>query len=644
MSKGKLSADFLQQLKDAVNLVDVVGEHVVLKKSGSNFTGLCPFHNERSPSFSVSEQKQLYHCYGCHKGGDLIGFVQEMHGLSFIEAVEDLADRANIPLPKDFRGSDGDTPEADKKRAAQREKTLTAYKLNRFAAKFFRDQLKKQKHITEYFKSRAVTDELSQGFYLGAAPASWDSLASFFVQAKAPMELAAELGLIKASQKAQKPGGPGYFDLFRNRAMFPILDLKGKVVGFGGRGLPLPPGAPDVGDGTPKYLNSSESTLFQKSKLLYGLFQAQKHIREKDEAILVEGYFDVIGMQLGGFQNVVATCGTSLTVDHLQLLKKFTSKITILFDGDRAGIAATDRAMEMGLQNGMILYGAALPKGMDPDELIVKEGREAMLGVLAASQPILDSRIEAAFRHSLKGTEQKSQALKQVAEWLSMFTDPVGREMRMDTVQKQFQVSRDLMVRAMSAKPADKRKSTQPQAPANPNQITIGMGANQGQTNTRRQKLTPRESVLVSGVTLGGAYLTIIQEAIHYMPPGRTLVDLASHEGVRNFLTGVLVEGLRGQDLLSRLEDSQLRAVVSEALVGGGQGDGENSKGLSNNDFKHAVQKGLSLIWARFSQELKQRLKDAELKKDAGLHAELQKEYLDVQRRMKEFDTFYDED
>ncbi len=207
------------------------------------------------------------------------------------------------------------------------------------------------------------------------------------------------------------------------------------------------------------------------------------------------------------------------------------------------------------------------------------------------------------------------------------------------------------MVRAMAAKPADKRKSSPGSVPVNPQQISIGGPKNLhsgpgmiGQTNTKRQKLTPRETVLVSGVTLGGAYLAIIQESIHYMPPGRTLVDLASHEGARKILEGVLVEGLKGQELLTSLEDSQLRAVVSEALVGGGQGDGENSKGLSNLDFKHAVQKGLSLIWARFSQELKQRLKDAELKKDAGLHAELQKEYLDVQRRMKEFDTFYDEE
>jgi len=661
MAKTKISPELLQKIKDSVNIIDVVGEHVVLRKSGSNHTGLCPFHNERSPSFSVSEQKQLYHCYGCQKGGDLVSFVMEMHGLSFPEAVEELAERGKVALPKDFAGgADDSDPEAAKRRNAQREKTATAYKLNRFAATFFRGQLESQKHIAQYFKSRGLTAELAQNFYVGAAPASWDALATFLTNAKAPMSLASELGLVKPSQKGGRPGGPGYFDLFRNRAIFPILDLRGKVVGFGGRGLPLPPGAPDVGDGTPKYLNSSESPLFQKSKLLYGLFQAQRFIREKDEAILVEGYFDVIGLHGGGFQNVVATCGTSLTPDHLNLLKKFCTKITMLFDGDKAGIAATDRAMETGLQNGLILHGAVMPAGLDPDEVLFDQetgklkpdGREKMLTILAGTRPLLDVRIEAAFQHSLKGDESRTQAVKQVAEWLAMYADPIGREVRIESVTKQFQISRDLLLRAMDAKkPAFSRNRDAGGAPKTG--VKIGVGGNLSglargsetsqRLNASRQKLSRRESVLVTGVSRGGQFLAIVKEALHYLPPAQSLLDLVQHPDVRQILDAALSRGATGAELLGSVEDSQVRAVVSEALVSGPDGDGETTKMLSEADFKHAVQKGLAETWARFSQELKLRLRDAELKKDAKLHADLMKEYLDVQRRMKEFGTFYDE-
>lgn len=668
MAKGKISPELLNKIKDSVNIIDVVGEHVVLRKSGSNHTGLCPFHNERSPSFNVSEQKQLYVCYGCKKGGDLISFVMEMHALSFPEAIEELAERGKVALPKDFAGGDDEDPETAKRRAAAREKQATAYKLNRFAAKFFRDQLKTSKHIAEYFVKRGVSEELSQNFYLGAAPASWDGLATFFHSAKAPLPLASELGLVKASTKGGRPGGPGYFDLFRNRAMFPILDLRGKVVGFGGRGMPLPPGAPDVGDGTPKYLNSSESQLFQKSKLLYGLFQAQKHIREKDEVILVEGYFDVLALHQGGFTNVVATCGTSLTPEHLNLLKKFTSRITILFDGDKAGVAATDRAMETGLQNGMILQGAVMPTGEDPDEILfnqetgkpLKDGRERMLTILAGTRPLLDVRVDAALSHSLKGTESRTQALKQVAEWLAMYTDPVGKEVRIDAVMKQFQVSRELLLQAMDAAKSSQRSSRErerakPSAPgsgpANGKPlVSISALAAQNasakknqKTNASRQKLSRRESTLVTGVACGGVFLTIVKEAIHYLPPAQSLLDLASHSDVRRVLDSALSKGLSGSDLVTDVEDSQVRAVVTEALVSGASGDGETKKMLSEADFKHAVQKGLKDAWARFSQDLKVRLQDAELKKDAKLHADLMKEYLDVQRRMKEFGTFYDE-
>ncbi len=682
MSKGRISPEFIQKIKDAVNIIDVVGEHVVLRKSGSNHSGLCPFHNERSPSFSVSEGKQLFHCYGCKKGGDLVEFTKEIHGLSFAEAVEELAERASLALPKDFARPEDADPEAAKRRDAAREKTATAYKLNRFAAKFFRDQLaagatpgSPNAHIAEYFRKRGVSAALSQAFYLGAAPAAWDALARFFVNAKAPLPLASELGLIKPSQKdSAKAGGPGYFDLFRNRAMFPILDLRGKVVGFGGRGLPNPKNAPDVGGDSPKYLNSSESLLFLKSKLAYGMFQAQKHIREKDEVILVEGYFDVLALHAAGFQNVVATCGTSLTEDHLALFKKFCTKVTVLFDGDRAGITATDRAMELGLRLGTILYGASLPAGLDPDEILfdqqtgslLPEGTERMQAILAKSAPLFDTRIESARVFSLKGTEERTQAVKQLAEWLSMYRDPVGREMRIEKVVADFGISRALLQTAMDgvkpvrgAPPVVKGPPLAAKiAPARGPQPNPAGNAPAKPKKAPSQKASLKEVILVRGLLRGGNFRAMLEEARAYLPIGAGISELADHPSVRAALSAILDQGVSPESFIDSVVldplaagaaepgsplygfAPEVRTLLSESLIGT---DAPGTAPFTEGEFRVAVQRGLYQSWARFSQDLKLRLRDAELKKDEDLRSRLAQEFLDVKRRMKEFEAFYDE-
>ncbi len=671
MNKARISPEFISKIKDAVNIIDVIGEHVVLKKSGSNHMGLCPFHNERTPSFSVSEGKQLYKCHGCGKGGDLVNFVMEMHGLSFVDAVEELAERGKVPLPKDFvRAEDGD-PEAAKRREAAREKTAKAYRLNLFALKFFQKQLREAKagpggsaHIAEYFKKRGVGKALADSFFVGAAPPSWDALANHFVTAKAPLPLASELGLVKPSQKGTK-AGPGYFDLFRNRAMFPILDLRGKVAGFGGRGLPTPPGAPDVGGETPKYLNSSESMLFQKSKLAYGMFQAQKYVREKDEVILVEGYFDVLALHAAGFQNVVATCGTSLTEDHLALFQKFCSKVTVLFDGDRAGIAATDRAMELGLKLGVILHGASLPDGLDPDEIlfdqetgkVIPQGVERMTMILAASAPLLDTRIESARVFALKGAEERTKAVKQVAEWLAMYRDPVGRELRSEKVAQDFGISKALLQTAMGGVPAANGRAPNrgpkpiggPGAP-----INAPEGRNSApKRKAPSQKPSLKEAILIRGILRGGNFRAMIEEARAYLPEGQPLSGLADHPSVRSVLEAILERGMTPESFLDSVASSEeaspgellafageIRSLVIESVMGA---DAPGAPPLTEGEFRIAVQRGIHQSWARFSQELKGRLRDAELKKDEDLRSRLAQEFLDVKRRMKEFESFYDE-
>ncbi|MBC7690321.1 MAG: DNA primase, partial [Methylotenera sp.] len=693
----KIPHDLLQKIKDAVNIIEVIGEHVVLRKSGSNYTGLCPFHSERSPSFSVSEQKQLYHCYGCKKGGDLLSFTMEIHGLSFPEAIEELAERARIALPKDFsQGSDTDDPEVAKKRAEAREKLATASKLNRFAAAFYHQLLGQQPTISHYLEKRGVSGDLGRNFYVGAAPASWDALATHLVEKKAPLPLAVELGLIKPSTKGGRPGGPGYFDLFRNRAMFPILDLRGKVAGFGGRLLPAPEGALDVGGmDSPKYLNSNESLVFHKSKIAYGLFQAQKHVREKDEVILVEGYFDVLALHAAGFQNVVATCGTALTPDHLNLFKKFCSRITVLFDGDRAGITATDRAMEIGLQHGLILHGAALPAGLDPDEVLFDQstgqptstGQEQMKTILAAAKPLLDARLEAAARHAQTGAEARTQALKQVGAWLGLYQDPIGREVRIDAIQKQFGVNRSLMDQVVIQGKGQVQGGAQqgrhpPSGTPRPGQgsparvSTPARGPGPGAPNAGgpsaplrapgpvalnrpppRQRLSPREKLLLTALAKSGKYTAFITDLVQVtgnLPRGFSLPDLFENLAARQFVELLFpspaVENpsadyggapVSPQSILSQVQDSQIHALLTEALIS--EDTPDNGTGLEENEVKRACSNAIADLWARFSHQLRAALTDAELKKDERLEAELKKEYLDVRRKIKEFSRFYDE-
>ena len=657
MAKGKISPEFLQKIKDKVNIIDIIGQNVVLRKSGSNYSGLCPFHMERSPSFSVSEQKQFYHCFGCKKSGDLITFMMDANSMSFPEAIEEIAELAGVPMPKEWTGAeDSDNPEVAKRRQAAKNLLDTSYKLNRFVAAFYHQTLEHQPHILNYLRQRGVDADLGRAFYVGAAPASWDALSSHLVAKQAPLPIAVELGLIKPSTGGGRPGGPGYFDFFRNRAIFPILDLRGKVVGFGGRGLPLPEGAPDVGDGTPKYLNSNESAIFQKGKLAYGLFQAQKHIREKDEVILVEGYFDVLALHAAGFQNAVATCGTALTPDHLHLFKKFCSRVTVLFDGDRAGVTATDRAMEVGLKQGQVLYGAAMPVDLDPDEILfdqetglpTPEGKAQMKAILDSAHPLLDRRIEAAAKHAESGAEARTQALKQVAVWLSMYKDPVGKEVRMEDAQKRFGVSRQLLEKAILAGPQDRSSSSsnppnEIQVPKKvPDKIDLKKPA-------KHPKISAREVILLGALARGGKFPGLISEASSSLPPNSALSDLFEQPAVQAFAAsfyekfGALKPGSQvdPSTLLTGVEDPQVRAILTEALVS--DSDSPDNTNLVE-EVRSARDKSILRVWARFSQHIKTELTAAEVKKDAKLHAELMKEYLDAQRRMKEFSNFYDEE
>lgn len=346
----------------AVDLVELVGQTVRLKRQGKDYVGLCPFHDEKSPSFSVSPAKGFFYCYGCKAGGDAISFVMKRDRVEFKEALHLLADQYHIDLPKFGGGGREDV--------GKRQSLLDAHAA---AAEFYARMLRDPdagKAAREYLKQRGFTGETAKQFRLGVAPDAWDGLLSSKEMKKFAAPLLAEGGLAKVREK-----GPGHYDTFRNRLMFPIRDETGRTIAFGGRVLP-------GNDSPAKYLNSPETPLFHKSKCIFGLDLARKGIVETRTAVVVEGYTDVLMAHQNGVTNVVSVLGTALTPDHVKILRRFADRIVLLFDADTAGETATERAVELFLTQPIEIQIATMPAGVDPDEFLLTEGKAAFEALL----------------------------------------------------------------------------------------------------------------------------------------------------------------------------------------------------------------------------------------------------------------------
>ena len=314
---------FLQELLSRIDVVEVVGRYVQLKKGGANFMGLCPFHGEKSPSFSVSPTKQFFHCFGCGKSGDALGFLMEHAGMTFIEAVKDLAQQVGMVVPEEDQ-----SPEDRARTAEQRQKQNSLTDVLEKAGESYRQHLKTTPKAVAYLKGRGLSGQIAKRFGLGYAPEGWRSLASVFPNYDDP--LLAESGLVIVNEEDNKR-----YDRFRDRVMFPIRNIKGECIGFGGRVM---------GDGTPKYLNSPETPVFHKGRELYGLFEAREALHAAGFVLVTEGYMDVVALAQLGFPNAVATLGTACTPDHVQKLFRFTDAVVFGFDGDAAGRRAARTA------------------------------------------------------------------------------------------------------------------------------------------------------------------------------------------------------------------------------------------------------------------------------------------------------------
>ena len=376
---------FIQELIARADVVEIVGRHVPLKKGGANFMGLCPFHGEKSPSFSVSPAKQFFHCFGCGKSGNAIGFLMEHVGMSFVEAVTDLAQQYGLKVPED------DVSPQERARAAQmREQQATLNSVLEKAGAAYIKHLRHSDRAKDYFKGRGVSGEIAKTFGLGYAPEGWRALASVFPDYNDP--LLAESGLVIASDADEaNPGAEAKrYDRFRDRVMFPIRNVKGECIGFGGRVL---------SDEKPKYLNSPETPVFSKGRELYGLFEARAALRERGYALVTEGYMDVVALAQMGFANAVATLGTACTTEHVQKLFRFTDAVVFSFDGDSAGRRAARKALDAALPFATDVRSVKflfLPAEHDPDSFIREYGEAGFAESVKNAVPLSKFMLEAA--------------------------------------------------------------------------------------------------------------------------------------------------------------------------------------------------------------------------------------------------------
>ncbi|HEX6125527.1 MAG TPA: DNA primase [Pyrinomonadaceae bacterium] len=429
---------FIDDLKDRADLVRIIEPYAPLKKKGANWMGCCPFHQEKTPSFSVSPSKGFYKCFGCGKGGNAFTFLMEMEGLNFPEAVQRVAEISGVPLPEPV--DDKQFQQSKKKRDEKKQLSEQIIELNRIALEFWEAQLqgksKKAKEAREYLKTRGISEEIQKQFHIGFSPDSWNALLDHLKEKSAGEKLIEQSGLVSINEEKER-----VFDRFRGRIMFPVLDVNGNPIAFGARAM---------GDDQPKYLNSPETPAYVKGRHLYGLFQSKEAIRQKKFAILVEGYLDLIALVQHGIGNVVASLGTALTPEQSKLLGRFTKKVVINYDGDVAGIGAARRAVEVLLPDDFEIKVLVLPDGKDPDDFVRQNGPEKYNRARGNAMPFLDFVLDSAMRdRTLTNAKQKAEAIEDVLPVLSDIKNAIQKRESFDQAMNFFRVDNSALKREL---------------------------------------------------------------------------------------------------------------------------------------------------------------------------------------------------
>jgi len=421
----KIPEEKIEEVREATDIIEVISQYVSLKRRGKSFFGLCPFHQEKTPSFHVDPIKGFYHCFGCGEGGNVFSFVMKMDRVTFPEAVRNLAQKANIELP-----------DAEDDKAALQE-TEMLYHVNQMAAEFYQECLvntKAGKRAADYFKQRGFDLDIAEKFRLGYAPDRWDGLILMAQRESIPIEHLHKAGLV-----IPRKSSSGFYDRFRGRLMFPIINTSGRVVGFGGRVL-------REAKNVPKYVNSPETTIYRKSQILYGLYLSKEGIRQEGRVLLVEGYTDLMRLHQKGFPFGVATSGTALTQGQAHLISRYTKNSILVFDGDSAGFSAAIRGTDVLLSAGIHVQVAPLPGGSDPDIFLREQGADAFRKLLSEAKTIVEFQLTRQQQENKLGTAaDKSKAATEILETVRKIKDPVERQLMIRDLAEKMGIEEALL-------------------------------------------------------------------------------------------------------------------------------------------------------------------------------------------------------
>ncbi len=588
-TKNYIPPETIEEIRTQNNIVDVISESgVALKQAGRNYQALCPFHEEKTPSFSVSPEKQIFYCFGCQTGGNVIHFLQKHEGKTFIEAIEWLAERANIALPT-----------RDAKSSARQKLINDLSELNRFAVKYYHELLRTgqhSQHAREYLKNRGILSQTNQMFQLGYAKQQRRDLVKAATHEGWTVQQLVDAGLIKNEEK-----GPQ--DRFWNRILFPIHNAQGVPVGFGGRAL--------SDEHQPKYLNSPTTVLYDKSRILFNLDKARQSISRKQSAILVEGYMDVLMLYQHGIENVIASSGTSLTDEHAALLKRYTPEVVIVFDGDASGLQAAQRGLHRLIGEEIRVRIALMPKGDDPDSFVKQNGADAFSELIDKAINLIEFQIQSAIQEkNIRRPDVKTQVVKDISAILVNIKNRVERTEYVKYAVKELEIDEGLLWRELRDLGL-KENTTHRNAPSQ---------------KTTSKKLSPREQIewqLVQVLIQVPELIPEVKTLLHYQeitnPRLENIVQLL-WDACEN------EENIDIQHILNTCEDETLKSIITNALI--------SKKSIPN---PHARIEGcLRKLKSFILQEVEQRIRSNALA-DGDDNLETLKELVELSNQRRAF-------
>lgn len=605
--QGKIPPETIEQIREQSDIVRVVGDYVKLKQSGDNHFGLCPFHGEKTPSFSVNSSRQFFYCFGCGAGGNVFNFLMRIEGLGFAESVHRLAARAGIEIQ---------TEQLSPRRRQQRQQRERLQQIMAEGVDFYHNILLREAEGAEaraYLRRRGYTGEMVRRFRLGYAPAGWDTLCSHLKRKQVDLEQAIALGLVRRSGDGRE------YDMFRRRLLFPVQDLGGHVVAFGGRVLD---------NSLPKYINSPETSLYHKGRILYGLYDAKNSMRRQRRVIVVEGYFDHLALVQAGVENVVATCGTALTAEHATLLKRYVDTLVLLFDQDKAGQAACFRALPLLLQAGLQVQNLSLEQGDDPDSFLARHGKEAFEARLEQTGSALEHFMQQSLASRRDSAEEQARAIAEILDVIayipgeievSLHLQELAHRTGVDTgvLQRQLDHLRAERSRSSQVTPVEQVQNSSPRREVR-RPVVSGVGEDK---ELKAQKMllalmAERHQVAAEVVTVG-------------------IQSLFSHHGCRE--CAELISRAYSQEeepglwLLDQCEDSDVQELLTAALVDRDQFAAEVVEKVFN-DCRTAVNH--SQLKQRITQ-LHAQMCEAERNGDTPMQNECLRELTEINRKLK---------